>query len=144
MLIKYYNTINNIKDIASLAILQANKNLDWYGNDEESEDDTDDHEYESTRMSTITCNITLLKWFYSFRVCDSFPNLSKPKSSKSRMPLFLSENPDSVAQIISYWKNNLSTITGEAVHSYIHHEVSPNLVKTIQKERNDSESYKMY
>ena len=138
MIIKYYNTINNIKDIAALALLQANKNLDWYGNDEESDED-EGNDNVTTRNSTITCSKTLLRWFYSFRICDLFPNTSTPKSSKSKMPLFLSENPDAVAQIISYCKNNLSTITGEAVHSYIHHEVFPKLVITIQNERNDSE-----
>ena len=133
MIIKYYNTINNIKDIAALALLQANKNLDWYGNDEESDED-EGNDNVTTRNSTITCSKTLLRWFYSFRICDLFPNTSTPKSSKSKMPLFLSENPDAVAQIISYCKNNLSTNTIDQSRNKI--ELKDEMIGLLLKKMN--------
>ena len=115
MSLKYYNTISSIKDIASLDILQANKNLDWYNNNNENGNDIE-NEYK-TKTCIIKCNKTLRQWFYSFRVSDYFPNVAKAQSAKSKMPFFLSENPDIVSRIINHCRDNISTISCESVHS---------------------------
>ena len=58
-------------------------------------------------------------------------------SSKSRQPYFLSSNPDAVAAILSYCKENISGLSGEMLYSFIHDTLLPNLVEKIKEERED-------
>ena len=121
---EYYDTIGNFNDIASLAILEANKNLSVFGT-------------ERANLHIITHPKTLMKWFRLFRESDSFPNTSKLRSAKSKMPLFLSSNPEVSESILSFCKTNISTLSIESVLDHIHEHVIQNLVKTIQEQRDD-------
>ena len=134
MFLQYYNSIRNIQAIANLAILQANKNFGVYSDVELEEQGNEVH------YNIITHAHTLLLWFRTYRKFDNFPNNSKLKSQQDNTPMFLSENPDAVSQILAHCKETIEIMTVESVHFFIHHTVIPDIVQKIRKERDD-ESY---
>ena len=127
MSLKYYDTISDFDNIAKLALAEANYHLGTH------------YCHEDTHLHIIKHPDTLLLWFRQYRENDAFPNSSKLRSRKSTMPFILSSNPDLAEQIITYCKEELSTLTSESVHHFVHETAIPNLVETIQKERNDYE-----
>ena len=121
----YYNTINNFKDIAKLALLQAHTNL------------VSSHSPSSTPHH-ITNASTLMTWFCLYCGTDhKFPNSSKLWSLKAKMPFFLSENPNVVKKITSFCRLHLTTLSVESVYSHIHDTIIPELVKTLAVEKDD-------
>ena len=114
----------NFKNIAALALVKANKDLNVLGTD-------------AANHHIITNYHTLLIWFRAYRDTDSFPNSSKLRPSKSKLPYSPYSNPDVCEQIISYCKDNLSTLSMESVFNHLHDQILPKLVQTIQKERNE-------
>ena len=127
MSLKHFDTITNYNDIASLAILQANTLLGY-----------DVHYNNHANFHCIHSTKTLLRWFRIYREANMFPNFFKLRSKKSKLPNFLSENPDCVEAIHEYCKENLSSLSVEKVHDHLHEVVLPNIANTIKKHRNDA------
>ena len=81
-----------------------------------------------------------MRWFCNYCENDSFINPTKdPNSSINQLPPLLADNPDAVQSIISFCKENLSTISIESVHQHIHDSVIPKLVKKISQERSQDD-----
>ena len=116
---QYYDNIKNFKDIAALALVETNKQLHVLGT-------------KKTDLHIITCYETLLNWFCMYRDHDAFPNSSKLRSPKSKLPYFLSCNPDVSTQIIGFCKENLPTLSLESVYCHIHDVIIPNLVQIFK------------
>ena len=129
--IKYYNTIHNFYNIASLALLEANKSLDIY------DDCIGEKDFETILL--ISHPETILRWFRQYRENNCFINPGKHKSTTKTLPPFLAENPDVVQSINSFCKENLSTISVETVHHHILDTVIPKLVKKIARERSQDD-----
>ena len=115
MSLKYYDTISDFNNIAKLALTEANYHLGTH------------YCTEDTHMHIITNPDTLLLWFRQYRENDCFPNSSKLRSRKSSMPFILASNPDFVEQMISYCKEELSTLTSENLYHFVHETAIPNL-----------------
>ena len=80
---------------------------------------------------------TLLSWFPNFwKHRDYFENTWK-KLQKFKLPFFLSENPDSSREILSFCKENINTLSTEALYSHIHNVIFPELVEKNKQERNN-------
>ena len=122
--LEHYDTTYDFKDIAAMSLSETNIHLNVHGTDR-------------TNLRTIKSHYTLLKWFRSYRDKDGFPNSSKLSSAKSKLPYFLYSNPDVCDEILSFCKTNISTLSGELVHTHLHECVLPTIVKTIQEERKD-------
>ena len=60
----YYDSINCFKDIAALALLECNRQYEV-------------HNSEDAALHTVNNPATLLMWFRSYRITDSFPNFAK-------------------------------------------------------------------
>ena len=99
-----------------------------------------EHGTDTANLHIITNYQIVLTWFRTYRNADTFPNKSKLRSPKSKIPYFLSCNPEVSGQIIAYCKENLSTISTESIYCHIHDSIIPNLVQAIQNDR-DSISY---
>ena len=112
--LRYYNSISDFHNIAALAIVEANSHLGVLPNKE---------------LQHFSNPASLLRIFRMYCVADALPNKSKLRHRKSQIPFFLSENPDSADEILSYCKTNLATLGIEGVHAHIHNIVLPNLVK---------------
>ena len=92
---------------------------------------------ERANLHIISHHYTLLKWFRVYRENDAFPNSSKLRSSKSKVPYFLYSHPDVAENIISFCKLNITSLSIEMVHDHIHQYIIPNLVILLKTERND-------
>ena len=85
---------------------------------------------------------TILQWFCDFCDHDCFTNIKTKRSKTETLPPFLSNNPDVAHSIISFCKENLSTISVEIVHENIINKVIPKVVKKIAKDCGQSDYYK--
>ena len=129
--LKYYDSIKSFYDIASLALLDANKSFDLF------DDVIGENDYST--IALISNPETILRWFCDFRDHDYFTNIKTKRSKSERLPPFLSNNPDVANSIISFCKENLSTISVETVHEHIMDNIIPKVVERIAKERGQSD-----
>ena len=90
--LKYYDTIKSFSDIAALALLEVNKQLDMY--DEILDNDP------SQVTSIVTTPDTILHWFRQYRSLDCFVNTKALNINSEKLPPFLAANPDAVSEII--------------------------------------------
>ena len=128
LLQKHYNSIDKVDDIASIAVQTVNK---ADGLLEDNSDNDESHLY-------IKNYKTLLDWFRHYRNHnDTFVNPSIASSRAFKLHPFLADNPDVVKEINKYCKKNLSHLTIENLHGYLHETIIPDLITTMKKERND-------
>ena len=117
--IEYYSSIPDFNNIAKLAILAVNQT------------------YHSS-ICVLKDHQTLLRWFRSYRDNDCFVHFSS-NDSADQLPSFLSSNPDTIDSIQKFCRENIQRLTVELLHSHINETIIPDLVKKIQKERNNGE-----
>ena len=117
--------MSDFNDIAQIALVEANQHLGVTGS-----------ESGELSMHYIKHPKTLLNWFWKFWNTDTFPNSSKLRSLKSKLPSFLQDNADFIEAVHSYCKENLSSLSVERLHNHIHANILPQLVTSIGTSQN--------
>mmetsp|Transcript_1842 Transcript_1842/g.2668 ORF Transcript_1842/g.2668 Transcript_1842/m.2668 type:complete len:156 (+) Transcript_1842:262-729(+) len=71
---------------------------------------------------------TIMKWHRDFRMNrESFPNLCARRSLQEKLPPFFNRNADVAQEFIAHARENLSTLSVETMHNFVHETLIPNL-----------------
>jgi hypothetical protein len=96
-------------------------------------DGFEDDDNECTR---ITDPRTIMRWLRVFRTSNTFPNPARVHSlKKNNLPFIFQNNPDLHKSVLEYCRANLSSLSGELLHTYLFDIALPQTVKVIQAER---------
>jgi hypothetical protein len=124
---KYASTVNFL-DICDIAIKKVNE-LD--GGDDGANLDNE------KKIQKVTDARTIMQWLRNYRRKSCFPNPSRERVNfwKCRKPVIFSNNPDLYCAFMAYANDNLSTLSGEMMHTYLFQTALPELANKIRRRK---------
>ena len=82
----------------------------------------------------------VFSWFREFRDNDCFCNPAQEVyKNKRQLPRIFDANPDLLKSVLDFCRENINTLSVEAVHQFLVDHALPKLLSTLRKERNDDE-----
>jgi hypothetical protein len=108
--LSHYEHTVNFLDICTAAIRKID-DIDFDGSDEDD-----------SSVIRIRSPQTVMKWLREFRCNNCFPNpaLFRNCNKDVKLPPIFHNNPDLYSSFLTYAKSNLSTLSGEMLHEYLH------------------------
>ena len=92
----------------------------------------------------IYLSIPHTDWFREYRTNDAFNNPKKRISSaKAKLPPLFENNPDTLNETINFCRENINDLSVDAVHSFLLDKGLPNLLRSINDEKNEDEKISM-
>jgi hypothetical protein len=123
----YASTINFL-DICSIAIDKVN---DLDGGGDGGDLDTE------KKIKKVTNARTVMQWLHDYRreCCFVNPSASRARFWKDKKPTIFSNNSDLYDAFMAYTNDNLSTLSGEMMRSYLFDIALPELANKIRQRR---------